>query len=382
MSASTVIPDAQRRGSYEALQLFAFWGLPVLLTSYVLYWCLTSHELAVDFHQEFWPAGHLVLQGTSPYTGTWQHISAGVAFPYPALTALGFAPFALLPHAVADLIFTAIDIAAVLLTLRALDVKDRRLYGLVLLWPMVIQAWQTANLTLLLGLGIAWVWRKRDNAMLAGVVVAVMISLKPFIWPIGLWLLVTRRYRAAAWAVAGGLTINLVSWTLIGFDQLHAYEQVVQSVTNVMYRRGYDATAVVMRLGSGHGVAYAAGVAACAVVGGAAFYAGRRNDGRSSLALCIALSLLATPVLWAHYFALMVVPVALARPRLSPIWFVPLLLWPCPVVKPGLWQSVLGLGVTIAILCVVAIRPDPTASRGERRSPAPGLPMLAAAAGD
>ena len=31
-----------------------------------------------------------------------------------------------------------------------------------------------------------------------------------------------------------------------------------------------------------------------------------------------------TPILWLHYLVLLVVPIALARPRLSALWFVPL----------------------------------------------------------
>jgi hypothetical protein len=33
-----------------------------------------------------------------------------------------------------------------------------------------------------------------------------------------------------------------------------------------------------------------------------------------------------TPILWLHYLVLLVVPIALARPRLSLLWFAPLAL--------------------------------------------------------
>ncbi|MGH7342691.1 MAG: hypothetical protein ACREKH_19575, partial [Candidatus Rokuibacteriota bacterium] len=36
--------------------------------------------------------------------------------------------------------------------------------------------------------------------------------------------------------------------------------------------------------------------------------------------------LVLTPILWLHYLVLLVVPIALARPRLSALWFVPLAL--------------------------------------------------------
>ena len=351
--------------SYDGVQVAAYCGVAVLLTAYIIDVCLRLHILATDFHHEFWPAAHLVTSGVSPYQGSWQHISSGVAFPYPALTALVFVPFALLPHGVADGVFTAVNIGAVLGTLRVLQIKDRRLYGLVLMWPVVVQAWQTANLTLVLGLGIAWLWRKRDQPVVAGALVAVMVSLKPFIWPLGLWLLVTRRYMAAAYAIASGLAINVIAFAVLGFGQWHRYEHVARAVTNVMYKRGYDLVALAMHLGAGHRVAYAVAVAVAAFVAVACVYVGRRGKSQTALTLCIALSLLATPVLWAHYFALMVVPLALARPRLSALWFLPLAMWVCPVVKPAPWQSILALGVNVALVLAITLRPAPKPAHDE-----------------
>jgi alpha-1,2-mannosyltransferase len=349
-------PDGSRRASYEALLLFAFCGLPALLTAYVLYYIVQFGALATDFHQEFWPAAARLIHGLSPYAASWQHIGGGVAFPYPPLTAIVFVPLALLPHGVADGVFTAINIAAVLLTLRTLDVRDRRVYGIVLLWPVVVDAWQAANLTLLLGLGIAWTWRKRDQPVIAGVLVAILVSLKPFVWPLGLWLLATRRYAAAAYAVASGLAINLVAWGVVGFSQLNGYERVVNEVTSAMYRRGYDLIAFAIRLGAGHTTGYAITLTVGVLVALGCVYAGRRGDDQAALTLCIALCLLATPVLWTHYFALMVIPVALARPRLGALWFLPMVMWVCPI-NPAPWQWVVALAVNAVIVVAVLRRP-------------------------
>jgi hypothetical protein len=45
---------------------------------------------------------------------------------------------------------------------------------------------------------------------------------------------------------------------------------------------------------------------------------------RRSLILCLAAALVVTPILWLHYLVLLLLPIALARPRLSALWFVPL----------------------------------------------------------
>ena len=57
----------------------------------------------------------------------------------------------------------------------------------------------------------------------------------------------------------------------------------------------------------------------------------RRGDDRSAFILAIAASLALTPIVWLHYFALLLVPVAVSRPRLGVVWFVPLAM----VVTPG-----------------------------------------------
>ena len=58
---------------------------------------------------------------------------------------------------------------------------------------------------------------------------------------------------------------------------------------------------------------------------------GRRRDERAAFILAIAAALALTPIVWLHYFALLVVVVAVSRPRLGVVWFVPLAM----VVTPG-----------------------------------------------
>jgi hypothetical protein len=348
-----------RRAAYQSAVINVLLGLvPVLITLVALHaYFHHGHIDAIDFHHEFWPASQRVLHGLSPYDRSWMNIRGGIAYPYPAFTAIAFVPLALLNHALADWVFTAISIAAALLTLRVLQVRDWRLYGLVLIWGPVINGWQNANLTLVLGLGIAYLWRKRDNPLIAGALVAAMISLKPFVWPLGLWLLATRRYRALIYGAAFGLTLNVASWAIIGFNQIHAYSQVVSAVNNVMDKRGYSIFSLVMRLGGSHGLAYALGITAAAAAAIACLIVGRRGNTKSALALSIAVCLLATPVLWTHYFALLIVPLAIFRPRLDPLWLLPLIMWLCPGDRPAAWQIIIALAVSAIVLGALLRRP-------------------------
>ena len=46
-----------------------------------------------------------------------------------------------------------------------------------------------------------------------------------------------------------------------------------------------------------------------------------------SLALALAAAFALSPIVWLDYFTLAALPLALARPRLTWIWFVPLVTW-------------------------------------------------------
>jgi len=75
---------------------------------------------------------------------------------------------------------------------------------------------------------------------------------------------------------------------------------------------------------------------------------------RRAFAIAVAASLLVTPLVWMHYLLLLFVPIALYRPRLSGLWFVPLLLWATPTTHSHgtTWRIALAL----AVVAVVAIR--------------------------
>ena len=48
---------------------------------------------------------------------------------------------------------------------------------------------------------------------------------------------------------------------------------------------------------------------------------------RRSLTLAIAAALVLSPVVWRHFFVLLLVPLAIARPRLDVLWLVPIGMW-------------------------------------------------------
>jgi hypothetical protein len=353
---------SRRTAIYAAALSDGIFGVvPVLFTAFFMYTALRAHAFAVDFHNGEWPAGVRILHGLSPYFDPHSAavLSAGSPHPtvtpmvYPAIGALLFAALALLPHTLADATFTCLDMAAVLVALRLLGVRDRRVYGVVFLWPPVVSGWQTANITLLLVLGLAAVWRFRDRPALSGVLLAALVSIKLILWPLGLWLLATRRYLSLTYAMATGLALNVAAWAVLGFNELPRYLRVLQAFDGAGERRAYSTVSLALHLGASHPAAVVLGFGLASFAAVACVASGWRGRERTAFTLCIAVVLLATPIIWLHYFALLIVPLALARPRLSAVWALPLLLFVCPPTSPSTRQIILGLCVSAALLLVV-----------------------------
>ena len=350
---------ARARWRARAINHGLFAVAPVVITGGLIALSLQLNRFATDFQGNYWIAARAMLRGSSPYVAArLVDVTRAAGFLYPAVGALLIAPFGLLSRSLGGFLFAGLNIAALPVALKMLGVRDWRVYGLVFLWLPVVSAWQTANVTLLLLLGIAVIWRCRDDPRRSGVAMAVLVSAKPITWPLLIWLLATRRYRGIAWAAATGLLINVAAWSIVGFSQIHRYEAVTQAAVGQGNRIGYTVVALLLHLGLASRAALvfglAPGVAACAGCGIAA----HRGHERASMILCIAAILLSTSLVWMHYFVLLVVPLALTRRRLSPAWALPLLMWVCvPTYAPQTWQTAVGLGAALAVIAATLSEP-------------------------
>ena len=356
----------ERLAVWERAATHALCGLvPICFTIYIMVFAIGQNSFAVDFHSAFWPAGVRVLHGLTPYAApTSFPATHGYAFVYPAPGALFFAAFGWIPHAIADALFTAICIAAAAGTLAVLGVRDWRVYGVTLLWPPVLSGWQTANVSLLLAFGIAVAWRYRDRPGKSGATIGIIIAIKLFLWPLLGWLILTRRWRALGWAVATAALVNAVSWAVLGFHEVHAYIQLVNAVTKVEERMAYTPFALALHLGASHALADVLAGLVFAAVACVTVAASRRDREWAVLLGVLTLSLLATPIVWRHYFVLFLVPMAISRPRLSGAWWIPLLIFVCPVTDPVLWQLLLVLGVVTLLVVILFRWPERMSLRG------------------
>jgi len=309
--------------------------LPALLWASLLVATADRGAVAYDFHHFFYPQARELIEGRVPATA------------YPPLATLFYVPFASLPSDLADWVVTATMIGCAAATLVVLGVKDWRCYGAAALWPPVYGAVQTANLSLVLTLAVAVMWRLRTRALPAGALVALMVALKLFLWPLAGWLLVTRRWRAAAVTVGFGVVASVAAWAVVGLGGITDFPALVRGNVQDNDLKPYTLVAVLQQIGApaavAYGVCWAVGAA---VVGGAVRFA-RRSQEAESLALFLSAALIVSPIVWEHYLALLLVPVALARPRLSGLWWVPLPLWLVPQVDASLPQKALFFAVAL-----------------------------------
>jgi hypothetical protein len=310
-------------------------------------------QLALEDFGIFRTAALKVIHGSSPYVAP--NVSAYLHFDrfvYPPVAAVLFAPFAAVPSGPSRVLMFAAGLAAVLTALRILRVQDWRCYGIALISAPSINSVALGALTSFLLLGAAVCWRYRDNAAVAGVATALTALLKLFLWPLGVWLVVTRRWRAAIVCASSGLILLLGGWAVIDFAGLRSYPTILHVLQQVEIPVSYSLVAL---FGLSGGAATAVTVV-LSLTGIAAIWAAARGEGgdRRAFAVAIFVSLVATPLLWMHYLLLLFVPIAFYRPRLSGLWFLPLLLWLTPSSNSHgeTWRIVLAL----AVIAVVAAR--------------------------
>jgi hypothetical protein len=353
------------RSFAQPWELAVFLWVPGIVLGFACWYEIRAREALQDFGI-FRTAALQVVHGRSPYvTPSAAAFADFDKFVYPPIGALVFAPFAVLPPGPARVLMFVLGLAAVLGALRVLGIDDWRCYSVAIISAPAINTLALGALTSFLLLGAALAWRCRNNPVVAGVAVGVTAVLKLFLWPLGVWLLATRRWRAAAVCAGVGLVLLVGGWAVIDFAGLRSYPTVVHLLEQVEAPASYSAIALLHLSGTAATVvtvclSLAAVAAVCLVAHGT-------GGDRRALAVAVIASLVVTPLVWLHYLLLLYVPIALYRPRLSGLWFVPLALWLTPSThsQGELWR----IGLALAAVAIVAVRTvgvsgRPTLSRG------------------
>jgi hypothetical protein len=273
-----------------------------------------------DF-RAFYRGAAAYLHGHSPYPmASLAALTNKQNFVYPLPVAGLFAPFALLPFGVAAGLFAALNVAALALTLRALNVTDPRCYVVALIGLPSQYALKLGTIMPILALLLALAWRYRDRTRVAVPVLALLVLAKVFLWPIGVWYLATRRVGAVVGASLVALGLLGLSVVPVGLEPIRAYPHLLSVLSNYESTFSWSVTTFGVSLGMApHLAAFLQYLVGGGVLLGAVLLA-RRGDLRGSFALAVGASLALSPIVWGHYFVLCLVPLALQQRRFSAVW--------------------------------------------------------------
>ena len=330
------------------LELWLLAVLPIVLLAGAARSWAHSHTLAYDFDRAYLPAAHLVLHGDSPYgPATRAVLALQTAFVYPPIGAFLAAPFAALPAHAADILVTVLAALAVPAIPALVGMRDWRCFGAALLWMPTISAVHLGTIVVVLALGVALAWRWRDHAVRAGLVLGLVVALKLFLWPLVFWFVITRRFRAAATAACSSLVFLFVPWIPLHGAGLTSYPHRLSVLSSLEAKRGFSPAALLAHLGVGWGVAEAVGYALGVALLVLAYR--RRGSETAALGLVCSAALLLTPILWPNYLLIMLVPLAVRRPRFGVVWLLPAILIGQPVIDPAVWEIAVFLGILAAL---------------------------------
>jgi hypothetical protein len=279
-------------------------------------------SVGADFLNQIYVAGGDVLSGDVSWL-TRLVDDAYTTAPYPPPLVLALSPISFIPQALAVGLWLGILVMCAAVTLRVLGVRDPRCYVAWLFSAPVVVGVYYGNVTLLLVLCLALMWRYRDRPLVCAGAASVLAVVK--LWPfvLVLWMLFTGRKRAAAYTVFLASTALLLAWGVLGFAGVGDYPGALQAFSERFAGFGYSLVSLFVH--GGMPVDVASALALCA---GALFLIpAARSDDTTSLLFVIVAALVASSIVWLHYYAFLIVPLAARSPRFGVLWLYPLSLW-------------------------------------------------------
>ena len=291
-----------------------------------------TSTLGFDFRGHEWEPARAILHGHNPYHLVTRAYLVGHsnAFLLPPLIALFSIPLAVLPFAYGFGIWTAASLIALFLALRIVGMRDWRCYALACLSLPCIANLELGQLSAFLALGYALTWRLRDRRYLPGLLVAVMIALKFLAWPLLLWLLLTRRPRAALVGILTAPALVIASWAVIGFQGLRGFAHALAVDADAFETRTHSVTSFVKTFGLSRNVGELTTIAVCLGLLALAVVAARRMDELAAFAAATGAGIYGSPLVHPHYLLPVVIVLAIARPRPTWEWLALTILWFSP----------------------------------------------------
>lgn len=319
-------------------------------------WALLLRLVAPLDFQVFYSAGLAVRSHLDPYPAPHSAaVWSGSAFVYPYATTWLFSAMAALSLPAASLLWTLASVAAITAGVWLLVGARWGVLLAVLLASPTLDGLQmgTVNAALFLGLALAWRWR--DRVAVVAPAIALLIALKLFLWPLALWLLVTRRWRAAGLAAVVGAAV-IGAGFLAGPLEPVTYLRMLAVLGKHEAAQGAGFQGLLIAWGASAGAAQIVGVLSALAL----MYGISRRTDLASPALyvaAIAAALIASPVIWHHYYLLAAAPLLLVfRPRAAAAWYL-LIGWASVAPHPSGGASLIALTIVAdAVLAFLVLR--------------------------
>ncbi|HTX46005.1 MAG TPA: glycosyltransferase 87 family protein [Solirubrobacteraceae bacterium] len=328
------------------------WG-PLFVVGIAAVIIVSRLALGTEFgfdYKGLWRGGHEILDGHSPYLvlGWRRLLLTGNAFVVPPLLGELSIPFSVLPFHVALPLWNLLSACGLAAALKVVGVRDGRVYLLAACSFPFMSSQIMGQPDGLFALAAALAWRYRDSWP-GAVAVGVVIAAKLLAWPLVLWFLITRRIRSALISATSIVVLLLLSWAPIDFKGLLGYPRLLYEDARGFETRSHSFVALAMRLGASAGLSTGLATAIAIVVAAAVVRAARGSD-LGWFAGAITLGLLVSPVLWTHYLVLLLVPLAISRPRFDWVWVLTGTAFVLSPVEPAHgWQIAVVLMTTFTI---------------------------------
>ena len=288
---------------------------------FTLWVAAATDTIGFDFRGTMWDPAMAIRDGRTPFPNPLvADVDVGNPALYPPLLPILAIPITALSWSTGLILWTSLLVCALGLTLYVLNVRDPRCYALALVSAPVAGDLVIGNATLLLLPMVALAWRWRDSWLRCGIVLGLAIAGKLFLWPLTLWLIGTRRYRAGAAAAVATAFWLVIPWAFLGFDGFASYSELLRVGSEVFAVHSYSVAAILSALGVELDTALRGVVLVALLLGALAVLAGRRGSDTASFSIALTGAILGSPIVWIYNFAFVLIPLAIARPRFSGHW--------------------------------------------------------------
>ncbi len=329
---------------------------PLAVRDITASWANQANGLGGDYRISTFNAGRDIIHSRNPYPAPDSDTLLSADAVYPPFIVVVAVPLALVPFVVSAAAWLVLLLAAAFATAWLVGVRDPRCFALWLVSAPVVDDLMWGNATQLVGFCAALAWYFRDHALKAAASLGAGAAIKLLLAPLGLWLVITRRFRAALLSAAFCVGFVFVSWAGIGFDGMLDYPGIIRSLSEAQTRGGLFLSGLLASHGWSANSAVAVGALPALGLLGLAWHR-RRHDG-AVFALTLVAILWLTPVNHVFNLILLMLAVAVVFPRLSLPWALMPLLWIVSFAGP-VYQThhdaLTAISMTLTAFVVVAI---------------------------